>query len=125
MSLHAAGVSEEPGRYTFADLSASKFTDAVLGFSGKVNSNLMAEYASVGARHLDQLAEFRTQPDLKLRQHAFEISQATGESEQGTIKNLCMLLMQHAEEWHDFVRAQGKGSFLKYWTKGSIYGGYK
>lgn len=125
MSLHAAGVSEEPGRYTFADLSASKFTDAVLGFSGKVNSNLMAEYASVGARHLDQLAEFRTQPDLKLRQHAFEISQATGESEQGTIKNLRMLLMQHAEEWHDFVRAQGKGSFLKYWTKGSIYGGYK
>lgn len=120
--MHAAGVDESTSVYTFADLTAPNYKDAIQGFNCKWQPDQMVQYGSVGTRHLQQLADLAGQPDNALRRYVFEIARATGASEQETNGNLRRLLVQHAEEWRDFISAQGKTSFLNGWTKGSRYG---
>lgn len=121
MSMQAARVDEPSDTYTFADLTVTNY-EAATPRSSRVRLSEMVEYGSVGARHLQQLADLAGQPDTILRRHVFEIAQATDASEESTRENLRKLLMQHAEEWRDFVDAQGKHSFLNNWTKGGRYG---
>ena len=122
MSMHAAGIDESPSVYTFANLSAPHFMDAIERFNGNCQRKLMMQYGSVGVRHLQQLADLAGHPDTALRRYVFDIARATGASEQETGDNLRRLLVQHAEEWNGFILAQGKASFLHCWTKGSRYG---
>ena len=81
----------------------------------------MVEYGSVGARHLQHLADMAILPDDKLRVHVSEIATATGATFQETLKNLRTLLVTHAEEWRAFLAAQGEQSFLKSWMAGGRY----
>ena len=122
MSMHSARVNEPINTYTFTDLSANHYKDAIPRDSRVWQGNVMMQYGSVGARHLQQLADLAGQSDTSLRAHIFEIARATGASEQETCENLRMLLVQHAEEWSNFISAQGKFSFLYDWTKGGRYG---
>lgn len=122
MSMHAARVNEPPDTYTFADLTATCYKDAIPGNCHGWQHNTMVEYGSVGARHLQQLANLAGQPDAALRIHIFELARATGAVEQDTRDNLRKLLVQHAEEWREFVSAQGKHSFINNWTEGGRYG---
>ncbi len=117
MSMHAAGVDEPTDAYTIGDLKAASYDDAVLQGDCKRLSKTMVEYGIVGARHLQQLAELAGLPDPALRVHVFEIARATGDSEQDTGYALRRLLVRHAEEWRDFVSAQGQRSFMGSWTK--------
>jgi 7-cyano-7-deazaguanine synthase in queuosine biosynthesis len=121
MSMHAACVDEPSATYTFADLTVRSYA-AATPRSNRVRPSEMVEYGSVGARHLQHLADLAGQPNTILRRHVFEIAQATDASEQNTLDNLRNLLVQHAEEWRDFIDAQGKHSFLNNWTKGGRYG---
>lgn len=121
MSMHAARVDEPSDTYTFADLTVINCAASIQG-SKPVRQGEMVEYGSVGARHLQQFADLAEQPDTTLRRHVFEIAHATDASEQNTLDNLRTLMVQHAEEWRDFVDAQGKHSFLNSWTKGGRYG---
>ncbi len=121
MSMHAARVDEPSTTYTFADLTVRSYEAAAPKHSS-VRPSEMVEYGSVGARHLQQLADLAERPDTTLRRYIFEIALATGASEQCTCDNLRRLLVQHAEEWRDFVDAHGKHSFLNNWTKGGRYG---
>jgi hypothetical protein len=82
----------------------------------------MAEYGSVGTRHLQQLADMADLPDTNLKVHAFEIARATGEAQDDVLKKLRNLLMTHAKEWRAFMAAQGEQSFLRRWTKGGRHG---
>jgi len=122
MSMHAAGVDEPTSAYTFGDLSVSHYTDAIQGFNCNWQPDQMVQYGSVGARHLQQLADLARQPESSLRRYVFELAEATGASEEETRDNLRRLLVQHAEEWRAFVNAQGKSNFLSGWTEGSRYG---
>jgi 7-cyano-7-deazaguanine synthase in queuosine biosynthesis len=125
MSMHAARVDEPSNTYTFADLSADHYNDAIQRENRGWQSEMMIQYGSVGARHLQQLADLAGQSDTALRAHIFEIARATGLSEEATRENLRMLLAQHAVEWGNFVSAQGKSSFLYGWTKGGRYGRFE
>jgi hypothetical protein len=120
--MHAAGVNEPAEAYTFTDLTATCFKDAIPQGIRGWQRNTMVEYGSVGARHLQQLGNLAGQPDAALRLHIFEIARATGALEQDTRDNLRKLLVQHAEEWREFVSAQGKQSFISNWTEGGRYG---
>ena len=120
--MHAAGIEEPTNAYTFTDLTVPDFRDAVQGFNCKLQYDQMAQYGSVGVRHLQQFADLADQPDTALRRYVYEIAEATQASEVQTNDNLKRLLVQHAEEWFGFIKAQGKNSFLKDWTKGSRYG---
>lgn len=118
MSMHAAEVDEPADTYTFGDLTAACYEDAIPRSNRIRLSRTMVEHGCVGARHFQQLADMAELPDAAIRQHVFEIARATGTSEQDTRKALGKLLQQHTEEWRDFVGAQGQRSLLKSWTKG-------
>lgn len=122
MSMQAAGVTEPSGTYMIADLTTARYEDAISRSNRTRPSHTMVEYGSVGVRHFQQLADLAERPDAALRPHVFEIARATGAPEQDTRDNLRKLLVQHAEEWRDFVSAQGQHSFIKSWTKGGRYG---
>ena len=122
MSMHAAGVSEPADTYTISDLTVAEYKDAIPRSNRIRLSRTMVEHGSVGARHLQQLADMAELPDTALQLHVFEIARATCASEQDTRDNLRELLVQHAHEWRDFVNAQGQHSFINSWTEGGRYG---
>ncbi len=121
-SLHTAAVTEKPGTYVVSDLSTPNVTEALSSIPQTADRNIMVEYGSVGARHLQHLADMATLPDDRLRVHVSEIATATDATFQETLKNLRTLLATHAEEWRAFLSAQGEHSFLKTWIAGGRYG---
>lgn len=125
LSLHAAGITETPGTYIVSDLAASDASNALSVIPQKADRDIMVEYGSVGARHLQHLADLAGLPDDALRIHASQIGAATGASYDETIKKLRMMLVTHAEEWRAFLYAQGEESFLKNWMDGGRYGRFK
>ena len=122
MSMHAAGIDEPKGTYVIADLTASSFQHALPGRTKVRLSKSMSEYGSVGARHLEQLAQLAEIPDSGLKVPAFEIARALGEPQDEVLKKLRNMLLTHAKEWRAFMAAQGEQSFLRSWTKEGCHG---
>lgn len=122
MSMHAAGIEEPEHTYVIADLTVPAFRDALPGRKKVRLSRTMTEYGSVGARHLQQLADMADFPDADLKAHVFEIARATGEPQDDVLKNLRNMLLTHAKEWRAFIAAQGEQNFLRSWTKGGRHG---
>ena len=121
-SLHAVAVTETPDTYVVPDLGATDVLEALSAIPRRADRNIMVEYGSVGARHLQHLADMASLPDDKVRVHVSEIAIATGASPQETLKNLRNLLIAHAGEWRAFLAAQGERSFLTRWMAGGRYG---
>ena len=124
-SLNTAAVNEMPDTHVVSDLNAPDVTEALSVISNIADRNIMMEYGSVGARHLQHLGDMTALPDDKLRVHVWEIAAATGATFQETLKNLRTLLATHAEEWGTFLAAQGEQSFLKNWMEGGRYGRFE
>lgn len=122
MSMHAAEIEEPEHTYVIADLTVSTFKDALPGRKKVRLSKTMAEYGSVGARHLQQLADLADLPDTDLKFHAFDIARAMGQPQDYVLKKLRNMLLTHAKEWRAFMAAQGEQSFLKNWIQGGRYG---
>ncbi|CAE6938620.1 7-cyano-7-deazaguanine synthase [Paraburkholderia domus] len=122
LSLHAAGVNEAPDTYVVFDLAVSNVDDALSVIPQKADRDIMAEYGSVGVRHLQHLADMAGVPDDVLRAYASQIAAATGDTYEETLKKLKMMLVSHAEEWRAFLSTQGQQSFLKNWMDGGRYG---
>ena len=116
MSLHSARIEEPNDTYMFSDLKVSQFKEGIPRNSN-VKPTEMVAYGSAGVRHLQQLSELAGQLNTVLRAHVFEIARATNASEQETNDNLRKLLSKHAEEWRDFLIAQGKCSFINSWIE--------
>jgi hypothetical protein len=121
MSLHAAETLEPADAYVVSDLSAAEVDSALASIPDGADRDIMVEYGSVGARHLDHLATMSELPDAKLRPFASQIASATGEAYEQTLRNLRIMLMTHAQEWRTFLSAQGEKSFLKNWMDGGRY----
>ena len=121
-SLHAVAISETPDTYVVPDLGAPDILEALSGIPNKADRNIMVEYGSVGARHLQHLADMAVLPNDNLRVHVSELAVATGTPPQEVRRNLRTLLIAHAEEWRSFLAAQGEHSFLKRWIVGGRYG---
>lgn len=122
MSLHAAGVQEPPETYTVTDLGAERFTDALPRQNSFKATATLYDYGYMGTRHLQQLADFASEPDALLRPHVFELAEALGKSMSDVQAHLRVMLVRHSEEWAAFEAAQGEQSFLKLWTKGGRHG---
>lgn len=125
MSLFAAEVVEPQDTYVVADLSATEVGAALSNISADADRDIMIEYGSVGARHLQHLADMADLPDAALRPFASQIAAATGEAYEQTVRNLRMMLMTHAKEWRSFMSAQGDESFLKSWMDGGRHDRFK
>jgi Queuosine biosynthesis protein QueC len=120
MSMHAVGVTEN-NTYAIDDLSAARLEGAMPKLNSYHMPKVMIEYGSVGARHLQHLADMADLPAAKLKVHAFDIAQNTGKTEEETLGNLRRLVTQHADEWHSFVKDLGNNSFIKSWIEGGRY----
>ncbi len=119
MSMHAAGVKESEDTYVFSNLRANSFSDAIN--DQLQNRKTMLGYGIVGTRHLQQLADMAELSNESLRAHAFEIAEATGIEYEDALTKLKALLKTHAQEWHGFLGAQGKASFLNGWIVGGRF----
>ena len=122
MSMHAVGIDERPDAYIISDLTAARYEEALPQSHRMRLSRTMVDHGSVGARHLQQLADMAKLPDAAMRRAAFEIAKATSASEREVRDKLRKLLMKHAAEWNDFKSAQGNKSFISRWTEGGRYG---
>ncbi|RWI07335.1 7-cyano-7-deazaguanine synthase [Mesorhizobium sp.] len=122
LSLHAAGVNEASGTYVVSNLAASDASKALSVIPQKADRDIMVEYGSVGARHLQHLAEMADLPNDALRAHASQIAAATEATYEETLTKLRTMLVTHAGEWRVFLSAQGDQGFLKSWMDGGRYG---
>lgn len=122
MSLHAAGVEEPPENYAIADLQAARFSDALPKQNSFRATGTLYDYGYMGARHLQQLADFASAPDASLRPYAFQLAEALGAALDDVTAKLRGMLVQHSEEWAAFEQRQGEKSFLNLWTKGGRHG---
>lgn len=122
MSLHAAHVEEPEDAYTVADLKLERFSDALPKQNGFKATDTLRDYGYMGARHLQQLADFATEPDIRLKPYVFELAEALGTSMDNVQTHLRDMLRSHSEEWDAFAAAQGEQSFLKLWTMGGRHG---
>lgn len=122
MSLHAADVEEPEDAYTVADLKVERFSDALPKQNGFKATDTLRDYGYMGARHLQQLADFATEPDIRLKPYVFELAEALGTSMDNVQTHLRDMLRSHSEEWNAFAAAQGEQSFLKLWTMGGRHG---
>lgn len=118
VSMHAAGIEEPKNTYVIADLTVRSFRDALPDRKRVRQSRSMAQYASVGVRHFQQLADMAELPFGGMKVHAFEIARATGEPLDDVLRKLRTMLLTHAKEWRAFTAAQGEKSFLRSWTNG-------
>lgn len=116
MSLQAAGIEEPPENYAISDLGAERFSDAIP--NGFKATKTLHEYGYMGARHLQQLSDLAMAPDHRLKPHAFQLSEALGDSLDEVMVALRGMLMEHSKEWSTFKQHHGEKSFLQLWTKG-------
>ncbi|MCQ0990338.1 7-cyano-7-deazaguanine synthase [Jiella marina] len=121
-SMYAAGIDEEPGVYVISDLREALLGQALMPVAEKADRDIMIEYGSVGARHLQHLADLAIRPDELLRTHASQIATATGETLDGTTRKLRAMLSAHADEWRAYRSELGSNSFLNDWMDGGRNG---
>lgn len=123
LSMHTVGLVESRDTYVVSDLAVSDYAQALDSVSQQADRDIMVEYGSIGARHLQHLADMARNSDTDLRPHVSQISAAMGASREEVLKHLREMLIAHAEEWRAFLSAQGKESFLRHWMDGGRGGG--
>lgn len=120
MSLHSAGINEDPSGYVIYDLGTSDLKKAMKDIRTQNARDNMIEYGLAGVRHFQHFADFAAHTEEDLRVHIFDIAEATGLSQEIVYRNLKALFKSHAQEWQAFIAAQGASSFLRDWLVGDI-----
>jgi 7-cyano-7-deazaguanine synthase in queuosine biosynthesis len=119
MSVHAAGLVEEPSIYICTDLSSPSLADAVHPDFNR-QSPAFEQYAIAGALHLDHMADMAGEEARPaVRRHAALTGMALGLSAKEAEGNLVGMLERHAVEWNNFVNDLGACSFVRKWTRAS------
>ncbi len=118
LSIHAAGLTENPETYVWEDLGAASFEGgAAKGF--KKITKALREYAIAGTLHLEHLASLRhrkaAQGTLALTARQLGLSRGISEAETRT--RLDRLLAQHETELKRFLESLGSQSFVAQWGK--------
>jgi hypothetical protein len=119
LSVHAAGLTEEPGTYICTDLTAASLDEAIHpDFTRR--SDAFGQYAIAGALHLDHMADMAgAEARPAVRRHAALTAAALGISAEEAEENLAGMLERHAAEWNCFVDDLGARSFVRKWTRKS------
>lgn len=113
VSVHAAGLSEDPDAYVCTDMEAPTLEQAVaLGFSK--SEGAFREYAIAGVLHMDHLSGLAGERLSRLvRRHAVFLEKALEDSE--AERKLGRLLSRHADEWKEYKKSLGTSSFVRKW----------
>ena len=117
VSVHAAGLSEDPETYVCTDMSATTLESAVDPDFKNLNT-AYRNYAIAGVRHMDDLADMANGRERRIvRRHAVSLRHVlrlTGDSEGRLIR----LVERHADEWKGYLNSLGSGSFVRNWIRG-------
>ena len=118
VSVHAAGLSEDPETYVCIDMSAATLESAV-DPDFKHPNTAYRNYAIAGVRHMDNLAEMTDGRARRriVRRHAASLRRVlrlNGDAEERLIR----LLECHADEWKRYLNSLGAGSFVQNWIRG-------
>jgi len=118
LSVHAAGLSEDPETYVCSDMSAATLESAVDPDFKHLNT-AYREYAIAGVRHMDDLAEMADGGGQRMivRRHAASLRRVLrpgGDAEERLVR----LLGRHADEWRRYLNSLGAGSFVRNWIRG-------
>jgi len=118
VSVHAAGLSEDPETYVCHDMSAATLESAVDPDFERLNTAYRS-YAIAGVRHMDDLAQMANGRGRRriVRRHAASLRgvfRSNGDSEERLVR----LLECHADEWRRYLDSLGPGSFVKNWIRG-------
>lgn len=117
LSVHAAGLEEDPKTYIWENLSASSFeAGAAPGFKRITKAH--REYAIAGALHLEHLATLRASPADKvtLNLTVSQLSQSRSLSVTEIRQFLNRLLNKHESEWMQYLDYLGPNSFVADWV---------
>lgn len=116
LSVHTAGLSEDPETYVCTDMSAATLESAIDPDFKHLNT-AYREYAIAGVRHMDQLASMVDRRNLSIvERHAKLLQSELGYSKDTNVR-LVRLLERHADEWNEFLNALGPGSFVRNWIR--------
>jgi hypothetical protein len=122
MSVHAAGLREDPKTYVWENLGAASFErGAAPSFPKRKITGALREYAIAGALHLDHLAQVQHSASNTgaLDLFSFQLAGPLGIEEAEARGKLDRLLTQHETEWKAFMGSLGNNSFLVNWAAGA------
>lgn len=119
VSVHAAGATEEQETYVWENLRADVYENgAAPSFKNRSPSGALYEYAVAGTLHLEHLAMLahrpRDSPELSMQ--VGRLSRSLDLQPHVTSAKLQRMLMQHAQEWADFLEDLGTDSFITKWV---------
>lgn len=117
LSVHAAGLTEDPETYVWENLAASTFRGGAAPAFDRI-TRAQREYAIAGTLHLDHLATLRHSPANKgtLDLAVAQLSRSRAMPEADVQASLTRLLNQHESEWMQFLEALGPDSFVASWA---------
>jgi 7-cyano-7-deazaguanine synthase in queuosine biosynthesis len=120
MSIDAAGLSEDPSRYVWENLSVSSFEDgAATDYPMARRRGAMAQYALAGTLHLQHLSELNAVGPKRrsLDRAARQIGRALGLSGDIVEQRVQRMISRHGEEWSAFQAKIGEQSFVSQWAR--------
>jgi 7-cyano-7-deazaguanine synthase in queuosine biosynthesis len=120
LSVHAAGLNEDPDIYVWESLKASTWTEgSAPEFERQTRS--MREYAIAGVLHFEHLSELpnSVQYELIKQRRINELARSLSIPSLEVEQKLDRLLQQHAAEWSAFTNELGSGSFVRQWIDAS------
>lgn len=117
LSVHAAGLTEEPEMYVATDMTAKTLDEAIdKDFTRQTKA--FGEYAIAGVLHMDHLADMaETDAAPLVKRHAMLLAPVLGLTPEDAEQRLRSLLRQHAEEWTDYLESLGGCSFVRQWAR--------
>lgn len=117
LSIHAAGLNDEPTNYICENLEAPTLSEAVTSSFTKLG-RAYEQYAIAGVLHLDHLADMsNTMAKPIVQRHARLFSSALGLTADEASDKLAALLERHALEWKRYLDSLGAHSFVKKWAR--------
>lgn len=117
LSIHAAGLDDNPENYICENLTAPVLSEAVAPSFTKL-SRAYEQYAIAGVLHLDHLADMSgIMAKPVVQRHARLFSTALGLTADEASAKLAALLERHALEWKRYLDSLGAHSFVKKWVR--------
>lgn len=117
LSVHAAGLEEDPDIYICKDMNAPSLREAIDPNFTRFNV-AFEQYALGGVLHLDDLAAMsESEGQAAIRRHAVLIAPAMNLDVDFVERKISLLLARHASEWRSYLRGLSPNSFIKQWTR--------
>lgn len=117
LSVHTAGLTEEPETYVWENLKAHTFEEGAAAGLKKIDG-AQRQYAIAGTLHLDHLAHLKDAaihaPTIRL--NVSQLAKVLDLPDHLARSNLDRLLDKHASEWKAYTMSLGSKSFVNHWT---------